>query len=184
MNDNSNLSAQAAIRSYMAEMHNDGLYFLEQGNQAADAFVKRRFLRAAIIYFCTSVEAAMSKLVHNHLLQFNHLSPEDAILKEKLTDPDSIPPVSFRSIEGKISVIERLFNTSFSEEIKANYIKLTHLRNNIIHYSTSYQNSIYDSGEVERAANESPQILDAFLSELFGFVGLFNGFQKNRTPRY
>jgi hypothetical protein len=184
MVDNSDLGGHISIRSYMAEMHNDGLYFFEEANRAEDVFVKSRFLRAGIIFFCTSVEAAMSTIVHRQLLKMNNLSKPYKKLKRSLSSPNKLPPKFFQSIEGKISVIESLFNSSFSEDVKSNYIDLTHLRNKIVHYSTSYYSVLYESSEVEWGANRSPEIADMFLSELFGFADLSLGFQKNRTPRY
>ncbi|KOY12593.1 hypothetical protein AMS66_29725 [Paenibacillus xylanivorans] len=169
----------------MAEMHNDGLYFLEQARQAEDEFVKRRFLRASIIYLCSSVEAAISKIVYDKITQNEYDNGHNYDrLKTSLNDPNSVPPRFFRSIDGKIAVLEDLFETTIPQPIKSRYKNLTLLRNKIIHFSVSYTNEVYATGEIERVANEAPDIVDEILSLTFGYINLFNGFHKNRSSNY
>ncbi|MGR6760892.1 hypothetical protein ACU1JV_03435 [Paenibacillus sp. T2-29] len=181
----SDKEASISIRSYMAEMHNDALYYLSQANGTTDLFPRYRFFRSSLINFCTSAEAAMSTIVYNHLKSNElTLSDDDKKLLDKLNDPQSIPPFSFRSIANKIKTIERLFNMIIPDEVKSSYVELTETRNKIIHYSSSYKEIIYENGTIEAKAKEAPQIVDDFLSVLFSLVGLSGGFYKNRKPNY
>lgn len=185
VNSQPELESSVSVRSYMAEMHNDGLFFLEQARQATNEFVKRRFLRASIIYFCSSVEATISKIVYDRL---NENEYEDghvyAELKAALNDPGAVPPERFRAINGKLSVVENLFGRSIPRRIKIKFKKLTIIRNKIIHFSVPYTDEVYATGEIERIANEAPDVVDNILSVMFGYIGLYNGFPKNRSSRY
>ncbi|AWB45304.1 hypothetical protein DCC85_14425 [Paenibacillus sp. CAA11] len=185
--NSSDISGKVASQSYMAEMHNDGLYFLEQAKKATDEFLKRRFLRASIIYFCTSVEAAMCRIVSDKLVQIEHeleQGDEYIELKNSLNDPNGTPPRFFRSIDGKIKVVEDIFGSKIPLSIKRPYKQLTFLRNKIIHYSNSYKSQIYATGKVEKLAYGAPDVVDKFLSILFGYINLSDGYYKNRTSRY
>lgn len=184
---NSDLVSSMSVPSYMAEMHNDALYYLDEGNRAENVFVKRRFHRSAITNFCTSAEAALSKLVYDFLKanESSLSSDKDIELLIILGDPRAIPPKRFKTIRSKIKTFEKLYRKTIPSEIKDPYIELTELRNKIIHYSSSYSDIIYTSGQVEGGANRASQILDDFLSFIFVSSGWgTGGFQKNRTANY
>ncbi|MGG1644464.1 hypothetical protein ACIFQM_25040 [Paenibacillus sp. NRS-1782] len=176
-----------STRSYMAEMFNDALYYLQEGETSDYEFAQYRFYRSAIINFCASAEAAISKIVHKHLKQNeNSLKPDDLVLLKNLNDFNEIPPKSFKTIRSKIKTVERLLKQKFTEKTKTSYLELTDVRNKIIHYSTSYASIVYEDGSVKRMANGAPEIVDAFITELFRLYGCNSGegFQSKRAPNY
>ncbi|WP_342415375.1 hypothetical protein NST83_19730 [Paenibacillus sp. FSL R10-2782] len=174
--------------SYMAEMFNDALYYLHEARNASDELTKHRYNRSSIINFCTSAEAAMAKVIHKHLSQFkNELrNREDKLLFKSLNNPVIKPPKSFKSIPGKIEIIERLLAQKFPEEIKKAYIQLTKLRNKIIHFDSSNKLIVYNDGIVEKMAIRAPQIVGDFITQLFKMIGLNSedGFQTKRVHSY
>jgi hypothetical protein len=151
------LQISMEIRNYMAEMHNDALYYLHEGNDVVGLFQKNRFYRSTIINFCDSVETAMSKY-------------------------DS----SKSDTPRKIANIEALFSGTIPHAVKSRYLRLNSLRNKFIHYKASYQTTVYDLVTIAARANEAPEIVDDFLTSLFTIAAepQINGFQKNRTPKY
>ncbi|WP_342428417.1 hypothetical protein [Paenibacillus sp. FSL L8-0158] len=175
-------------RSYMAEMFNDALYYLQEGRASNDEFAQYRFYRSALINFCSSAEAAMAKIVHNHLRQNEGSlkNNSDRGLLNSFNNADILPPEGFKTIGDKIKTVERLFKQKFTKDSKKAYINLTRLRNKIIHYDSSYASIVYENGTVEKMANDAPEIVDAFITELFKLYGYnsVDGFQSKRTPSY
>ncbi|WP_035295974.1 hypothetical protein [Brevibacillus thermoruber] len=184
---NQDLHSSISIKSFMAEMHNDALFYLQEARNENETFKKWRFFRSAIIFFCISVEAAITQLVANQLkMKVSDLDETDLELLEKLTNPDKaedIPSFEFSTFQKKIKVFERVYKQDIDQTTKSQMIKLTRFRNKIVHYTSSYEHQIYT--QTEQEATNAPNIVDAFLSEIFKIAGLpDNGFQKNRTPNY
>ncbi|MEK4432003.1 hypothetical protein MHB54_22845 [Paenibacillus sp. FSL M7-0802] len=179
--------ATVAGQSYMAEMFNDGLFYLHKGNEAEDIFVRNRFHRSAIVNFCTSGEAAMSTIVHKFLMKNESSLEEDVDIELlKALNGSSNTPENFVTIPAKIYTIERLMDKKFERNTKNKYRDLTKIRNKIIHFSSSYKSEIYSNKTVERMANVAPEIVDVFITELFKLYGhnSMDGFQSKRTPSY
>ncbi len=168
-------------------MFNDALYYLQEGEAAEYEFAQYRFYRSAIINFCASAEAAVSKIVHNHLRQNeDSLEHYDIDLLKSLNDFNAPPPKSFRTIRSKITTVERLLNQKYTKKNKKSYIELTELRNKIIHYNTSYAAIVYEDGSVKRVASGAPEVVDAFITELLRLYGYnsVEGFHSKRIPIY
>ncbi|GIP21046.1 hypothetical protein [Paenibacillus sp. J22TS3] len=172
------------VRSYMAEMFNDALFYLQEAERETDTFVKTRFYRSSIINFCASAEAAMAFLAEKHLKAQNRsrLGRVDREILAYLNRVDKQPPQEFKSIPSKISKVTNYLKVEIPSQVREDYLALTSFRNRLIHYKTTLNNEIYLDGRLNKMAQNAPQITRSFLSHLSKDHNL--GFYLNEKPNY
>ncbi|NRS51969.1 hypothetical protein [Brevibacillus sp. HB2.2] len=153
------------------EMFNDGLFYTEQAVLHQDKlFNKWRYCRSAIISYCASAEAEMSKLIatslKKSLCQDPNSNPEYEKILNYISDPNiqGGPPRQLNGIQSKYDLLREL-NGLTDATIDRQYQELTWLRNKIIHYTFKSSNEVY-SATILDSANEARETIKRFILEL------------------
>lgn len=152
------------------EMFNDAIFYTEQVTITESQFTKWRYSRSAIISFCASAEAEISKLIKHSLEKIETLTPRQAVILNFLTDPNSegAPPHEISSIQRKYTFLRKVNGLRYAK-INSEYDKITKLRNKIIHYSYSAHNEIY-SNQIHEDATNARETIKNFILELYNIV--------------
>ena len=169
----SEFPASVTITNMSSEMFNDALFYMELGDDENNNFIKRRFYRASIIFFCISVEAWINKLLANALMKKTNMSKNDEKLYKVLTEELEIMPSGINlSIHAKFNIhLCNLYNFKINKDssldrVIEKYIKITNYRNKIIHYSDGSYKKAYDILELEKCIKNSPDIIEVLFDEL------------------
>lgn len=168
-NENSTPVIRGVIKvsNMSAELFNDALFYREMVESSNNFYIKWRYRRSAIISFCASAEAWMNNIIKDNL--------EKKVIAEKSYEQEllnfvknynSKMPKGFNNVRNKLyNFIPKAINrkeinwkTNYEESFEE-YIKLSNIRNSVIHYAVSNSVKVH-SDEFIDFVKKAPNIIE------------------------
>ena len=157
-----------------SEMFRDALFFREKATliPSTECFIRWRYVRASIIYFCCALESWVNstltkKLQEKEKMQvlprfehdlLNYLLNEDFYEPHNPVIKINIPTKLRRTLPQVLSLQE------IDDEIINQYLELVKLRNRIIHFSSKDLEIVYESETLYLMLHSAPEIIEKLIT--------------------
>ena len=157
-----------------SEMFRDALFFREKATfiPSTECFIRWRYVRASIIYFCCALESWVNSTLTKKLQEkqkvqvlprFEH-DLLNFLLNEDFYEPHN--PVIKLNIPTKLrkTLPQVLSLQEIDDEIINQYLELVKLRNRIIHFSSKDLETVYESETLYLMLHSAPEIIEKLIT--------------------
>jgi hypothetical protein len=157
-----------------SEMFRDALFFREKATliPSTECFIRWRYVRASIIYFCCALESWVNstltkKLQEKQKVQILPRFEHDLLnflLNEDFYEPHN--PVIKLNIPTKLrkTLPQVLSLQEIDDKIINQYLELVKLRNRIIHFSSKDLEAVYESETLYLMLHSAPEIIEKLIT--------------------
>lgn len=156
------ISGELKVINMCGEDFVDAMFFLDMSKKNNDdEFRKRRYLRAALVFFCATAEAWARQKIINVLKAKESLTSKEKSTLHSLVSNDekskfwNVPELFKEELP---NVCGMNLDKKNSLDVES-YIELSRIRNNFIHYSDRSEEEQYDTALLEEKLKKAPKII-------------------------
>ena len=157
------IKSNLLVTNMSCELFQDAKYFREEAQKENDFLLKKRYLRAAIMCFCSSAEAWISTILRINIRNKNLTDSRHLRILRFIEVPNSDMPERFTVLRVRLYhylpevITGNIINWNVNKiDAFENYIELSDMRNQIVHYTTRSYNDIYGQRLID-LVNDAPQ---------------------------
>lgn len=164
-------SAMIKVTNMSDEMFNDALFYRKLADKEENFFKKRRYNRIAIILFCSSAEAWMNSIMQDNLEKKLSFTDDEQKILDFVKNYNARMPRYFNNIRNKLynyiplSIIGEKINWETDKRDSfEDYILLSNMRNNVVHYGTRSNKELDDRDYID-LIQQAPNIIELLFKE-------------------
>ncbi len=150
-----------------AEDFDDAMFFMSESKNTDDPFEKRRYIRAAIVFFCATAESwARDKIIRCLENKLDRTEDEENLYNKLAKSTDGIAYLKIDDLIKKW-LPKLVLNAELNDEQEAiinKFKELANLRNNFIHYSDRNFEEQYNIERLEEILSDVPQSIGKLIN--------------------